>query len=196
MFDLIYNNLNVELLPRPTADNPAAASKIQEEMFPIIDEQGYVIAKTARSYAHSGSHLLHPVVHLHIIDRFGCLYLQKRSMKKHLLPGKWDTAVGGHISFGEHLMEALYREASEELGSFDFNPCYIKSYVYENAREKEMVNVFATIGHFDLKPSNDEVDEGKYWKLEDIDAELGKDVFTPQFEQEYKDIRTQLEALL
>jgi isopentenyldiphosphate isomerase len=29
------------------------------------------------------------------------LYLQKRSETKDIQPGKWDTAVGGHVDYGE-----------------------------------------------------------------------------------------------
>ena len=45
--------------------------------------------------------LLHPVVHLHVMREGGFLYLQKRAMDKDIQPGKWDTAVGGHVDFGE-----------------------------------------------------------------------------------------------
>jgi hypothetical protein len=42
----------------------------------------------------------------------------------------------------------------------------------------------------------DEVDEGRWWTLEDIDASLGKGVFTPNFESEFQMIRRSLLALL
>lgn len=39
--------------------------------------------------------LLHPVVHLHLFNSRGELYLQKRPEWKDIQPGRWDTAVGG-----------------------------------------------------------------------------------------------------
>ena len=39
-----------------------------EEWFPLIDEQGKVIGKATRRECHNGSKLLHPVVHLHILN--------------------------------------------------------------------------------------------------------------------------------
>ena len=82
-----------------------------EEWFPVVDTSGKVIGKAPRSVCHDGkSMLLHPVVHLHIFNKRGLLYLQKRSVRKDIQPGKWDTSVGGHISFGEDLETALNRE--------------------------------------------------------------------------------------
>ena len=93
----------------------------KEEWFPLIDEQGNTIGKATRRECHNGSKLLHPVVHLHIINNDGELYLQKRSTNKDIQPGKWDTAVGGHIDYGETVEEALSREVREELGIHAFH---------------------------------------------------------------------------
>ncbi len=139
---------------------------------------------------------LHPVVHLHIISRDGSIYLQQRSASKDFLPLKWDTAVGGHVAYGEYVLEALYREASEELRFTDFNPVFITSYVYESERERELVNVFATVGDFILKPDGDEVTDGRYWPPEEIEAATGKSILTPNFESEYHKIKDSLQALL
>ena len=196
MFELIYPADPAPLLPLPSVDSPGDRPFPTGEMVPVVEENGLVIGQTTRQSAHSGTKLMHPVIHLHIINRDGCLYIQKRSMKKDLLPGCWDTAVGGHVDYGESLEEALYREASEELGFRDFNPLFLKSYVWESAREKELVNVFATVGNFSLKPDNDEVAEGRYWRMSDIESDLGKGLFTPNFEQEFKSIKDTLLALL
>ena len=196
MFELIYPTDPAPLLPLPSVDSPGDRPFPTGEMVPVVEENGLVIGQTTRQSAHSGTRLMHPVIHLHIINRDGCLYIQKRSMKKDLLPGCWDTAVGGHVDYGESLEEALYREASEELGFRDFNPLFLKSYVWESAREKELVNVFATVGNFRLKPDNDEVTEGRYWNMSDIESDLGKGLFTPNFEQEFKSIKDILLALL
>ena len=196
MFDLIYPVYPAPVLPLPSADNPGERLSLRGEVVPVVEENGLVIGQTTRQSAHSGTKLMHPVIHLHIINRDGCLYIQKRSMKKDLLPGCWDTAVGGHVDYGESLEEALYREASEELGFRDFNPLFLKSYIWESAREKELVNVFATVGNFSLRPDNDEVTEGRYWNMSDIESDLGKGLFTPNFEQEFKSIKDTLLALL
>jgi len=166
------------------------------EMVPIVDSHGIVVGQASRAWCHGGDKPLHPVVHLHIINRSCELYLQKRAMTKDLLPGYWDTAVGGHVSYGESILEALFREAGEELGFYDFNPVSLTSYVFESQVERELVNVFAAVGNFDLHPDHDEVTEGRYWPLPDIEVHMSHGVFTPNFEQEFGMIRRDLEALL
>jgi isopentenyldiphosphate isomerase len=158
-----------------------------EEWFPVVDNEGNVTGKELRSVCHDGkSMLLHPVVHLHLFNSKGELFLQKRSVTKDIQPGKWDTSVGGHIGLGETTTEALFRESLEELGIKEFSPVFIKKYIWESSRERELVNSFSTVS--DLSPVIDtvEIDEGRYWTIEEIKRNLGKDIFTPNFEHEFK----------
>lgn len=62
---------------------------MRTEWFPLVNEEGETIGKATRKECHSGSKLLHPVIHLHIFNKKGELYLQKRSMNKDIQPGKW-----------------------------------------------------------------------------------------------------------
>lgn len=195
MIDLIYPYDLAPIVPAPTAGSRTVKAS-SSEWFPIVEPNGLVIGRSVREYCHSGAKPLHPVIHLHIIDRFSRIYLQKRAMHKDIQPGKWDTAVGGHISYGESLLEAVYREASEELGFTEFNPIYLRTYEFESSVERELVNVFAVVGTYELHPDHDEVDEGRWWELQDIDDALGKGVFTPNFESEFQMIRKSLLALL
>ena len=72
----------------------------------------------------------------------------------------------------------------------------MKSYEFESDVERELVNIFAAVGNFELHPDLDEVDEGRWWDVDDIDSSIGKGVFTPNFESEFQMIRSQLLALL
>ena len=89
------------------------------ELFPVVDECGNIIGSATRGECHGGKMLLHPVVHLHLFDASGNLYLQHRPAWKDIQPDKWDTAVGGHIDLGESVEMALHRETLEELGISD-----------------------------------------------------------------------------
>lgn len=155
-----------------------------EEIFPIVDEDGNVVGKATRGECHNGSKMLHPVVHLHVFNKEGDLYLQRRPEWKDIQPGKWDTAVGGHIDYGEDVKTALLREAREEIGLVGFDPEFLASYVFESAREKELVNAFKTVTDEEITPS-EELDGGRFWSRDEILENMGKGIFTPNFESEY-----------
>ena len=139
----------IEKKQNMTSDN-------NKEMFPIVDEEGNITGAATRGECHNGSKLLHPVVHLHVFNSQGELFLQKRPEWKDIQPGKWDTSVGGHIDLGE---------------SVD--------------REKELVFSHRTTYDGTITPS-EELDDGRFWTLEDIRNALGTGVFTPNFESEFK----------
>ena len=155
-----------------------------EERFPLVDETGQVIGSATRGECHNGSKLLHPVVHLHLFDEQGRLYLQQRPLWKDIQPGKWDTAVGGHIDFGEEVSVALCREAREELGVVDFEPRFLLKYLFESERERELVYVFSTTYTGEVHPS-EELDGGRFWSIGEIETAMGQGVLTPNFEQEF-----------
>lgn len=196
MFDLIYPETPAPTLPKPTVNSVHDGIVRGGEMLPVIQENGIVYAQASRAYCHGGSKVLHPVVHLHILNRYDQLYLQQRSMKKDLLPGRWDTAVGGHVDYGEYIMEALIRESSEELKFTEYNPIWLGNYVFESETERELVNIFAAVGNFTPQPDLEEVIDGRYWSMDEIEKNIGKSVFTPNFEMEFGRIRKSLEALL
>ena len=158
----------------------------QQELFPIVDASGLVIGSATRGECHSGSKLLHPVVHLHVFNSKGDIYLQKRPEWKDIQPGKWDTAVGGHIDYGETPEEALHREVREELGITKFCPEQLDMYVFESQRERELVYVNRTTYDGEICPSAAELDGGRFWTMQEIQEAMGKGILTPNFENEFK----------
>ena len=158
----------------------------QQEIFPIVDESGTVTGSATRGECHSGTKLLHPVVHLHVFNSKGNIYLQRRPDWKDIQPGKWDTAVGGHIDYGETAEEALRREVREELGVTDFIPEFVDKYVFESKRERELVYVNKTTYDGEIHPSMEELDGGRFWTMQEIREAMGKDILTPNFESEFR----------
>lgn len=104
----------------------------KNERFPLVDETGNVLGSITRGEAHDGSKKLHPVVHLHLFNSKGELYIQKRPDWKDIQPGKWDTACGGHVDFGEDIVTALHREVHEELGVDSY-----EAYLHKKIRLRE-----------------------------------------------------------
>lgn len=165
---------------------------MSEELFPVVDEQGNVISKATRTECHSGSMLLHPVVHLHIFKPGGYIYLQKRAMNKDIQPGKWDTAVGGHVDYGETIADAMLREVHEELGLDNISPLPLISYIFKSNIEQELVTTCYILVDDTFAPKIDagEISEARFWHIDEIESSLGKGILTPNFEQEYKRIKT------
>jgi len=158
----------------------------QDEWFPVVDEDGNEISRATRSVCHDGkSKLLHPVVHMHLFNSEGELFLQKRARTKDLLPGYWDSSVGGHVGPGESPEEALKRETFEELGLKKFTFKFIRKYIWESPREKELVYSFTGISENYPVINKDEIEEGRFWSMEEIRKNIGCDIFTPNFEHEY-----------
>ncbi len=160
-------------------------ANLSEEWFDIVDENGRIVGKAPRSAVHGNPKLLHPTVHLHIFNRQGQVFLQKRSAVKDLYPGKWDTAVGGHIASGESVEQALRREAMEELGVEVSRASPLFRYIMRNAYESELVHSFKMNYNGPFKLNKDEVEEGRFWNIFEIKKLLGRNVLTPNFEQEF-----------
>ena len=154
------------------------------EYFPVVTAEGEVVGKALRQDCHNGSHILHPVVHLHVFSSKGELYLQRRAMHKDLLPGYWDTAVGGHVMYGETILQALAREVQEEIGITDFTPEHVETYRYDSTRESEMVHVYRAIYDGPFHWNDGEVMDGRFWSIGELRETLGQGILTPNLEME------------
>ncbi|MDF3131146.1 NUDIX domain-containing protein [Kiritimatiellaeota bacterium B1221] len=165
------------------------------EWFDLVDAEGNPTGESAlRSECHGNPDLLHQAVHVFVVNRAGDLFLQKRSMQKDIQPGKWDTSVGGHVDAGEKPADAVCRELREELGVPKGNPEFLYQYLWRSPVESEVIRSFRFRydGPFELQAS--ELDDGKFWSLTEIEAHIGKDIFTPNFEFEWPKIRPYLES--
>lgn len=86
-----------------------------DEIFDVVDDRDEPIGRATRREVHARG-LLHRAVHVLVFDAAGRIFLQKRSMKKDLCPGLWDSSCSGHLDAGEDYDAAAVRELGEELG--------------------------------------------------------------------------------
>lgn len=157
----------------------------REEWLPLVDEEGKVQGQAPRSLVHNGQlKWLHPVVHVQVVAPDG-LWLQKRPMHKKIQPGKWDTAVGGHVASDEDISIALQRETQEEIGLKADGAIPVGRYLWRSDIEKELVFVFILPYEEIITPNPEELDGGKVWTFDEIRENIGKGVFTPNFETEF-----------
>ncbi len=159
---------------------------MQEEIFPLVDENGKVTGRATRAQCHDGSKLLHPVVHLHIFNSQGELFLQKRSLTKDIQPGKWDTSSAGHIDYGETAEVAVVREAFEELGITISHPELIDKYIIENEAERELSYIFRIVYDGEIHIDHQEVIDGRFWTLSEIQENLDSGIFTMNFVSDFR----------
>jgi len=157
-----------------------------DEMLTQVTEADEVLGPVARSRVHGNPALIHRSVHVLVFGKDGRLLLQKRSMRKDTQPGKWDTSVGGHVGFGQSYEEAARREAAEELGiELGEGLAYLYPSRIRNAVESENIRTFLHVSAGPFRPEPGEIDELRFWTRAEIEAALGRGVFTPNFEEEF-----------
>lgn len=165
--------------------------KTAGEWFEIVDEQDRVIGTARRRECHGNPALVHRTAHVVIRSRDGRILLQKRSASKDIQPGRWDTAVGGHLSPGETYAEAACREMAEEVGVRV--PPEALQHLFDsrirNAVESENVRVFGVVHEGPFTPQASEVDAVRFWTAGEVAAALGTGVFTPNLEVEIGELR-------
>lgn len=159
--------------------------KNSEEYLEIVDEKGGVIAIAPRAEIHGNPSLIHRVVHVLVFNKKGDLLLQKRSHRKDVAPGKWDTSVGGHVGIGEDLLVSAKREMEEELGIACPELEFLYSYTHSNPYETELVATYRCTYDGRIEFNRDEIDEVRYWSIDDIKHAIGKGLLSDNFEDEY-----------
>lgn len=93
-------------------------SRRPQEMVTGYDDAMNDIGVYARSFVHY-SGIWHKVVQCWIVCRTEAgirVYLQRRSFEKQSHPGRYDITAAGHVGAGEEPLDAILREASEEIG--------------------------------------------------------------------------------
>lgn len=100
-----------------------------EEMVDVVDENDKVLYSTTKQKTHKEG-LLHRTVIGQLINSKGKWILVKQS-KNRQDPGKYACPVGGHIGKGESEVEALKREALEEIGLKKFTYKFIGKAIFK-----------------------------------------------------------------
>ncbi|MBI5742098.1 MAG: NUDIX domain-containing protein [Nitrospirae bacterium] len=157
-----------------------------EELLDVVNEKGEVIDTLPRSVIHGNPSLMHRVVHVLVFNIKGDLLLQRRSMNKDVAPGKWDTSVGGHIDHGEEVIESVRREMEEELGVTTCGPEFLYTYIHSNPYETEVVYTHSCVYEGDVRFNKEEIDEVRFWGIDEIRHNLGKGIFSDNFEHEFR----------
>jgi isopentenyl-diphosphate delta-isomerase type 1 len=158
-----------------------AAAK--EEWFDVVDRQDQVIGRALRREVHARA-LWHRAIHVLVFDAAGRIFLQKRSLRKDMSPGLWDSSCSGHLDSGEDYDAAAQRELAEELGLLVARPparWFRVEACVETGWEFVWVYRLHANGPFTLHP--DEIDEGAWLDPVELTARIAAEPgrFAPAF---------------
>jgi len=165
-------------------------SALSTEWFDIVDGDDAVIGRAPRAQCHGNPRLIHRTAHVLVFSSDGQMLLQKRTPGKDIQPGRWDTAVGGHLALGEDYEAAARREMAEEIGipgehalEFLFSSC-IRNHI-----ESENVQVFKAVHDGPFIHQEVEIDELRFWRWDDLVKALGSGILTPNLEAEIQQLK-------
>lgn len=146
---------------------------MHNELLDVVDANDTIITRRPRREIHAEG-LRHRAVHILVFNDSGELFLQKRSMKKDLNKGLWDTSAAGHVDAGESYDSCAPRELQEELNvSATLEPLFKLEANAELGMEFIQVYRCRHNGPFDL--AADEIDEGQWLNPAILDQRVNSD---------------------
>lgn len=86
------------------------------ELLDVLTPDGILTGRTKDKAAVHRDGDWHRAAHLWLVTHDNQVLLQRRASVKENWPDLWDVSVAGHISAGESAIDAVIREAREELG--------------------------------------------------------------------------------
>jgi len=126
--------------------------------------------------------LRHRAVFVLLYNTENKVYLQRRSRKKQLYPGRWDLSATGHVQSGESREGAALRELHEELG-ISLDRLQLKHELKASAEtDWEYITIFSAgkVGALP-KPNPEEVDDGAFHDADELAflVEQFREMLTP-----------------
>ena len=134
-----------------------------DELLYVVDEFNEKLTPQPRHKVFKKG-LWRRTTHVWIFDQKGRVLCQRRSLKKTVGAGLWETSVAGHIGPDDNYFTGAVREVKEETG-IEIDPKDLKLHkIYKDDSRKEFIGVFyhqVDIKEHDIKMEEDEVDQVK-----------------------------------
>ncbi len=155
------------------------------EYFDIYDADNQPCGRAPRRECHGNPALRHRASQVMVFHPDGRMLLQKRAAVKDIQPGKWDTAVGGHLAQGEDYETAARREMREELGfAGDAVLEPVMDLPIRNAIESEDLRVFRTVCAGPFVFQAEEIDALRWFSAGELADPVWRGRFTPNLIRE------------
>lgn len=169
----------------------------ENELLEVLNGRGGVLGLRPRGECHGDPTLAHRAVHVLVVNPAGDVFLQKRSLRKKVQPGRWDSSAGGHLLPGESYEEAARRELEEELGVVPpASPPpaaggleHLHDYLWRSELETELVRTFLLRHEGPFRLSRDEIEHGRFFGPDELRRLIGTGTLTPNLEEELRRAR-------
>ena len=149
-----------------------------EEFLDIVDDQDRVLSRAPRSRVLRDYHI-HRAVMFFVFDEEERVFVNQRSDSKEIYPGYWSIAFGGHVLSGESYDAAARREILEEFER-DTPPRQIGGFQKRPADERENVKVYAVTAEREPVLFADEIAQGRFVTLAEINQMISRFDFLPE----------------
>jgi len=167
---------------------------MHNELLHVVDENDRIIDTCARHIIHATG-LRHRAVHILVFNDQGQLFLQKRSLKKDLNGGLWDTSAAGHVDALEDYDASAVRELEEELG---ISVVHVLELLFKLPATEEVgmefIQVYRCIHNGPFILAADEIDDGDWFDVADVSERIAAN--DPSLTDAFKVIWRQFETLL
>ncbi|MBI4008811.1 NUDIX hydrolase [Candidatus Roizmanbacteria bacterium] len=164
---------------------------MKDEYVDIVDENNKILYEVSKTKAHKNG-FLHRTVIAEMIDSKGrWVLVLPRSHKQDA--GQYVSPVGGHVTSGETVKDALIREAYEEVGLKDFKFKLVGRKIFNRFVLGRQENHFFIVYEIytDKKPIlGDETNDYKYFTKKEIKEKMKSNpkIFGDAFHFVYKHI--------
>lgn len=140
---------NVTDLPTKTDGSHRFEPEVNAmEFLPVVNERGNIVGRALYVELHQGNKMLHPVVHLHVLNT----------------KGETTRRYWWHVAFGDTPEKTLKRKMEETLGLSSVKPLLNRQYIRESKTEKELVYVFTIVSEEDLPETPNGKDYSKVFE--------------------------------
>lgn len=145
---------------------------MHNELLAVVDADDNIIDRRPRSEIHARG-LRHRAVHILVFNENSQVLLQKRSLKKDLNKGLWDTSAAGHVDDGETYDICAPRELKEELGiCANLTPLFkLES---TPALGMEFIQVYRCLHNGPFQFSADEIDEIRWSAQNEVNERVNR----------------------
>ena len=158
----------------------------KEEWLPVITESGDVHGRVAKSVSvNMKNKFLHPIVRVALIHD-NMVYLKSRDASRMLDPGKLDYPFEKYMQYDHKIEEAIKNAVKKEIKIDNLPVRFLLKYIFENENTKRLIFLYISNISSHKEFSNLLLKEGKLWTSNQIEDNMGSDIFSECFELEFE----------